>query len=310
MAPEQFAGDEVDARADVYALGCVLYTALTGEAPFPRGTVPATMLAHLHEPPPRPTGVAPGVPRGLRPRDRARARQGPGRPLSVRRATSAARRSRPPRGARSRSPSAASRAARPHPSAARGDGRSRGTNVLAAPPRRAANGHTPCGRGRTAPHAGRAAPRAAPSRSRTRRSRSATARAAAARPRVSPSWSSPRLAAGARRPPARSPAATASTPSTARRARRRRRGRAARRRFADAYGKEDSAKLGRLMTRDVERVVPGARQEGRAAVLAAYKRQFKDSDRAASSSLTSRRAAAPRAARPRATSRPTRATRT
>ena len=63
MAPEQFSGDEVDARADVYALGCVLYNALTGETPYPRGTVPATMLAHLHDDPPRPTEVAPGVPR-------------------------------------------------------------------------------------------------------------------------------------------------------------------------------------------------------------------------------------------------------
>ena len=48
--------------------------------------------------------------------------------------------------------------------------------------------------------------------------------------------------------------------------------------FADAYAKEDAAKLGRLLTRDAERVVPGARQEGRAAVVASYKSQFADSD--------------------------------
>jgi hypothetical protein len=48
--------------------------------------------------------------------------------------------------------------------------------------------------------------------------------------------------------------------------------------FAAAYGDEDGAELGRLLTRDVERVVPGARQEGRAAVLRAYRRQFQDSE--------------------------------
>ena len=48
--------------------------------------------------------------------------------------------------------------------------------------------------------------------------------------------------------------------------------------FADAYAKEDAAALGRLLTRDAERVVPGARQEGRAAVIQAYKRQFGDSE--------------------------------
>src|SRR5688500_14970166 len=65
MAPEQFSGGVVDARADVYALGCVLYDALSGEVPYPRGTVPATMLAHMHDEPPRPTQAAEGVPEGF-----------------------------------------------------------------------------------------------------------------------------------------------------------------------------------------------------------------------------------------------------
>jgi protein kinase-like protein len=59
MSPEHLRGEACDARSDVYALGCVLYTALTGEPPFRRATVPQTMSAHLHQPPPRPTESAP-----------------------------------------------------------------------------------------------------------------------------------------------------------------------------------------------------------------------------------------------------------
>ena len=61
MAPEQFEARPVSARTDVYALGCVLHAALTGRPPFSRGTYAATMLAHLSDPPPRPSET-PGVP--------------------------------------------------------------------------------------------------------------------------------------------------------------------------------------------------------------------------------------------------------
>ena len=52
MAPEQFEGRRLDARADIYALGCVLYEMLTGQVPYPRDSEPAKMYAHMNLDPP------------------------------------------------------------------------------------------------------------------------------------------------------------------------------------------------------------------------------------------------------------------
>ncbi|MEA2443901.1 MAG: hypothetical protein QOJ12_1193, partial [Thermoleophilales bacterium] len=52
VAPEQIRGDAVDRHADIYGLGCMLYQALTGDVPFPRGNDLAKLWAHASDPPP------------------------------------------------------------------------------------------------------------------------------------------------------------------------------------------------------------------------------------------------------------------
>jgi eukaryotic-like serine/threonine-protein kinase len=52
MSPEMIGGKELDGRSDIYALGVILYYMLTGELPFVRETVIATIMAHLNDPVP------------------------------------------------------------------------------------------------------------------------------------------------------------------------------------------------------------------------------------------------------------------
>jgi YVTN family beta-propeller protein len=63
VAPEQITGAEVDARADLYSLACVLYECLTGQPPFPRATDVALLWAHVHEEPRPASEVRPELPR-------------------------------------------------------------------------------------------------------------------------------------------------------------------------------------------------------------------------------------------------------
>jgi hypothetical protein len=62
VAPEQIRGLEVDGRADVYSLSCLLYECLVGDIPFRRPSDVAVIYAHLEEPVPKATERAPGLP--------------------------------------------------------------------------------------------------------------------------------------------------------------------------------------------------------------------------------------------------------
>ena len=62
VSPEQIEGTAVDARTDVYSLGCVLYECLVGMRPYDRDSELSVVFAHLNEPPPKPTDVRPELP--------------------------------------------------------------------------------------------------------------------------------------------------------------------------------------------------------------------------------------------------------
>ncbi len=65
MSPEQVRGEELDVRSDVFALGSVLYHALSGQLPFPGNSFPEVCMAILDARPRPLSQVRPGIPQKL-----------------------------------------------------------------------------------------------------------------------------------------------------------------------------------------------------------------------------------------------------
>jgi serine/threonine-protein kinase len=295
-SPEQLSGANADARADVYSLGCVLHAALTGRPPFARGTVPATMLAHLNDAPPRPS--AGGAPREFdRVVARALAKEPQDRYPSAgdlgRAALAAARCESVTETERT---VAVGKAAAPGQQARRPDAPA-GRGPRAAPPaapavrgRRAGRASAPAApalwAGRPDAPAEPSLQAAVPTRTRVRATTDVTALAPGRASRRSRRLRLATLAAAVGLPLAgvitvavimlgadggNDAAAAASKPLAAGEVR------AAAEAFARAYESEDERALRRLLTRDVQRVLPaGVPVRGREAVVAAYTTQFRD----------------------------------
>ena len=66
MSPEQARNSKLaDIRSDLYSLGCTWYQMLTGEPPYPEGSVTNKLQAHAIKPIPDPRVIKPNIPEGL-----------------------------------------------------------------------------------------------------------------------------------------------------------------------------------------------------------------------------------------------------
>ena len=65
IAPEQAHGADVDARADIYSLACILFQMISGSVVFDRDNDLEKLWAHVHDPPRRLVALNPDLPPGL-----------------------------------------------------------------------------------------------------------------------------------------------------------------------------------------------------------------------------------------------------
>ena len=62
MAPEQASGEAIDGRADIYALGIILFEMLTGKQPYEADTPMGVAIKHIMEPVPHILDINPDLP--------------------------------------------------------------------------------------------------------------------------------------------------------------------------------------------------------------------------------------------------------